>query len=434
MNLRMNSAVERLRASLFFVPMLGVVVAIALSQVGIAVDARFDTVKWPLALTSTVESARAVLETIASATITFAGIAFSISLLLIQLGSSQYSPRVVHTLFRDPFNKRIMGLVVGTFAYCLMVLRAVRSPLEQSGQPVIPNLSVLLAVLLGLATILAIVAFINHSAHSMDISEILERVSDEAITQIGREWPADDPGRQGGGDPAPASAPAHEIRVRCSGWVRQVDRAALLRCAPEGGVIWLETHPGRYAVVGTPLCVVSPPPADPAETERAIHAAVDIGKTRTMQQDVSFGLRQLVDVALKALSPGINDPTTAQDACFHASAVLAELLRRCPPSREETGEAGRRLVLGHQYTHRELVRLAFDEVRLAAASQPTMCISLLEALSLLDESLGAAGLGDRSAPLLEQARLVVSGCEAAGFLPQDLDRIHAAYAKRFGRG
>ena len=139
MSLRMNSAVERLRASLFFVPMLGVVVAIALSQVGIAVDARFDTVKWPLALTSTVESARAVLETIASATITFAGIAFSISLLLIQLGSNQYSPRVVHTLFRDPFNKRIMGLVVGTFAYCLMVLRAVRSPLEQSGQPVTPT-------------------------------------------------------------------------------------------------------------------------------------------------------------------------------------------------------------------------------------------------------------------------------------------------------
>ena len=90
-------------------------------------------------------------------------------------------------------------------------------------------------------------------------------------------------------------------------------------------------------------------------------------------------------------------------------------------------------MLGQQYTHGELVRLAFDEVRLAAASQPTMCIYLLEALSLLDESLRAAGVSDRSAPLLEQARLVVYGCEAAGFLPQDLDRIHAAYAKRFGR-
>ena len=141
-HLRLKTSLERVRASLFFIPMLGVVAAIVLSQVGIAVDDRFDTARWPLGLTSTVESARAVLSTIASATITFAGIAFSISLLLIQLASSQYSPRVVHTLFRDPYNKRVMALVVATFTYCLIVLRAVRSSLEQGGEPVIPNLSV----------------------------------------------------------------------------------------------------------------------------------------------------------------------------------------------------------------------------------------------------------------------------------------------------
>ena len=101
-----------------------------------------NTAELPLGLTSTVDSARAVLSTIAGATITFAGIAFSVSLLIIQLASSQYSPRVVHTLFRDPFNRRVMGLVVGTFTYCVIVLRSVRSPLEQGGQPIIPNLSV----------------------------------------------------------------------------------------------------------------------------------------------------------------------------------------------------------------------------------------------------------------------------------------------------
>ena len=426
--IRLSSYIERLRASLFFVPMLGVVVAIVLSQIGIALDTRIDSVSWPLGLRSTVESARSVLMTVVGATITFAGIAFSISLLLIQLGSSQYSPRVVHTLFRDPFNKRVMGLVVGTFTFCLMVLRAVRSPLEESGDPVIPNLSVSVAVLLGVATILAIVAFISHSAHSMDISEILKRVSEEALTQIRSEWSLDDPGVHESPDPTPAP-PTHKIRFNESGWVRQVDRAALLGCVPEGGVIWLETRPGRYAVACTPLCAVSPPPVDAGDIESAVRASIDVGETRTMQQDVSFGLRQLVDVALKALSPGINDPTTAQDAIFHATTVLGELLRRYPPPSEETGDGGRRLVFRHRLTHDELVRLAFDEVRPAAASQPTVCIYLLEALALLHESLRAAGLYDRVDLISEQAQLVVQGCEAAGLLPQDLDRVHAAYEK-----
>jgi uncharacterized membrane protein len=112
-----------------------------------------------------VDSARAVLGVIAGATIAFAGIAFSVSLLLISQSSSQYSPRVVHGLFRDPFNKRVMGVVIGTFTYCLVVLRAVRSPLDGVGNAVIPSLSIAVALLLGITTILSIVGFISHAAH-----------------------------------------------------------------------------------------------------------------------------------------------------------------------------------------------------------------------------------------------------------------------------
>ncbi len=124
MRLRLSSLAERLRASLFFVPLIAVVGAVALGLIGVALDGRLDrrAATLPLGLTSTVDSARVRLSTIAGATITFAGIAFSVSLLLIQQASSQYSPRVVHTLFRDPFNKRVMALVVGTFTYCLVVL------------------------------------------------------------------------------------------------------------------------------------------------------------------------------------------------------------------------------------------------------------------------------------------------------------------------
>ncbi len=431
MHVRLSSLSERLRVSLFFVPMASVVVAVVLAQVGILTDSRLDLSgpQLPLGVGSTVQSARAVLSTVAAATISFAGIAFSVSVLTIQLASSQYSPRVVHTLFRDPFNKRVMGLVVGTFAFCLVVLRAVRSSFEQNGTPVIPNLSVAVAVVLGVTAILALVAFIDHSAHTMDVSEILERVSTEALGHIRREWPLE----------APAVArrpvddrPSHVVRFTRTGWVQQIDVGALSDCATPGGVIHVSTRPGRYAVAGTPICAVVPRPDDPEATERRIRATVVTGATRTMQQDAPYGLRQLVDVALKALSPGVNDPTTAQDAIFHAASVLLELLRRSPPQSVRDSDDGRHVVLDQQYTHDEVVALAFEEVRLAAAGLPTVCVYLLEAMALIHESLTDAGRPAQAGLVAAQAGLVVAGCAAAGVLPVDLDHVRVAHGKRFG--
>ena len=119
---------DRLRSSLFFIPMLCVIGGVILGEAMLGVDALVTGIS--PRLTATVDSARTVLTTVAGATLTFAGIAFSVSLLLISLASSQYSPRVVHGMFRDPFNKRVMGLVIGTFTYCLVVLRAVRTAVE----------------------------------------------------------------------------------------------------------------------------------------------------------------------------------------------------------------------------------------------------------------------------------------------------------------
>jgi uncharacterized membrane protein len=126
MRLRLSRLTERIQVSLFFVPVVGVVISIIGAAVTIWIDSRLDLqgCDIPLGVTSSVASARAVLTTVAGATMTFASIAFSISLLIIQQASSQFSPRVVHTLFRDSFNKRVMGLVMGTFAYCLVVLRS----------------------------------------------------------------------------------------------------------------------------------------------------------------------------------------------------------------------------------------------------------------------------------------------------------------------
>ncbi len=318
MRLRLSAIGERLRTSLFVLPTAAVVLAIALAALTVTIDSRFDSVTTdlPLGFSSTVESARALLSTIAGATIAFAGIAISVSLLVIQMASSQYSPRVVHTLFRDPFNRRVMAAVVGTFTYCLIVLRAVRSPLEEGSDPVTPNLSVAVAVVLGILAILAVVAFIDHNAHAMDISEILERVKRESIAQINAEWEpvGGEPHSLGAPPEAVADGQSTVVRFHSSGWVQQIDTDVLMRCPPDGATITVLTRAGRYAIEGTALGTISPPMTDPGPVEDELRAAVVLGRTRTLQQDVSLGLRQLADVALRALSPGINDPTTAQDA------------------------------------------------------------------------------------------------------------------------
>jgi uncharacterized membrane protein len=424
---------ERIRMSLFFVPMVGVLTGLVGASVTIWIDSRLDLQggDLPLGVTSTVASARAVLTTVAGATISFAAIAFSISLLIIQQASSQFSPRVVHTLFRDPFNKRVMGLVMGTFTYCLVVLRSVRSLGESGGDVVIPNLSVAIALVLGIATIISIAAFLNHSAHSMDVSQILDRVETEAVGHVRREW---DVAESDQPSPEPITEPdhpAHIVRFDRAGWVQQIDTDALLECLPDETTSWVHTYPGRYAIRGAPLCTLSVVPEHIEATEQAILEAVSTGNTRTMQQDISFGLRQMADVGLKALSTGINDPTTAQDSIFHSAAVLAELLRRDPPPREHTDDRDRRVVLVEQPSGDDLVRLAFGELRRAAAMQPTVCVYLLEALHLLREGLDASGLSSRTAVLVEEARLVVAGCEAADLLPADLDEVRGAYDKRF---
>jgi len=432
--LRLSGWSERIRASLFFVPMLGVITAILAGFAGLAIDRNLERHRdLPLGLTSTVESARVVLSTIAGATITFAGVAFSISLLIIQLASSQYSPRVVHTLFRDPFNRRVMGLVVGTFTYCVIVLRSVRSPFEQGGEPVIPNLSVGVAVVLGIGTILAIVAFIDHSAHTMDVSEILERVGRESLDLIRREWSPVEAGRPRPQlDEAPAE-PGVTITFDTSGWVQQIDFDAMWHSLPAGTELRLETHAGRYAIEGTSIATLRPRPSELDEIERAVRAALVLGATRTMQQDVSYGLRQLADVALIALSPGINDPTTAQDAIFHSAAVLTELLRRDPPPAVWEGDDGTRVVVTQQPSHEDLVRLAFDETRRAAATQPAVCIYLLEALHLINEALRSAGLADRTAAPAEQAQLIAEGASVSSeLLTEDIQSVQTAYAERFG--
>jgi uncharacterized membrane protein len=439
--LRLAAVNERLRSSLFFVPMAYVGLGLLLGVLGVAVDRTIvdDGTDLPFGLTSTVDSARAVLGTVASATISFAGIAFSVSLLVIQLGSSQFSPRIVHGLLRDPFSKRIMGIVIGTFTFCLVVLRSVRGPLEEGGDPVIPNLSVGLAVLLGVVSILSTIAFIDHAAHAMDVTRILATGRSDGVGTVHRLW--DD----GEGEDRPVALdvddrtlrgdpPADHLVVTHAGdgWIQNMGLHDLCEAAPPGATIRLETEVGRYAIAGTPLCTIWPAPDDPDAAAERVRRAVVTGSSRTTEHDVGYGVRQLADVALRALSPGVNDPTTAQDALFHMGSVLRAVLEHEPPPLATQMEDDRVLLRPQRLDHAEMIDLAFDELRLAAAGQPTVCIYVLELAHLLDQVARDLGRDDARRAIRTQAALVRTNADDPDLGAHDADRIRDAHDRRFG--
>lgn len=425
MLVRLRAAWEGFRTNLFFVPLLFLLAATALAFVTITIDIelRSSDVRLPNLLRSTVDSARSLLVTVASATITVAGISFSISLLLIQLASSQFSPRVLHGFFRDSFTKRVLGLVVGTFAYCLLVIRSVRGPLEEDGAAIVPNISVFVALILGLLSILAIVAFINHSAHSMEVGEILRRISNDTQGQIARL--CEPIGKLEADDWQPPPTPPRQVdvyvvRARTDGWVQQIDPKGLLDAADDRGTVLLETRAGEFRIEGTALARIWPAPQDPERAEKEVREAIRLGRARSMQDDLAFGIRQIVDVALRALSPGVNDPTTAQESIVHLGAILRDLLTVDLPKTYHEDDRGRRLFRAKELTHADHVDLAFDEIRRSGSDQIAVAIALISVLGQLQRRLVDAGIEDRIAPLRRQAKLIVRNVTKTVPLPEDL--------------
>lgn len=426
---RTRALTEKLRTSFFFIPAVAVLLAFVTARLLVGVEAG-DWIG-----RSTVDSARSVLSTTAAATITFASITFSVSLLIMQQGSSQFSPRVIHGLVRDPFNRRVIALVVGTFTYCLVSLQRVRGPLADGGEEVVPDLAVTVGLLLGVLSVLAVVAAINHTSRKMDVSVILGGIVEQATTRPTGP-PTDDHIRIASvADwPTPGRQPVTVVRFDTDGWIQQIDLSGLLAAIAHGSTIRMDTEPGRYAIRSTPICTIWPavPQARLDQVTADVRRRVRVGPTRTMSDDPGYGIRQLVDVALRALSPGVNDPTTAQDAIFHLGTVLVDRLTSSRVPGAYRDEQARHLLTPHALTDADLAELAIAELRRSAADQPAVAVYLLQMIRLVLDAVTARGQADRAQALLEQAHPVVDAVNASG--ASDIDRRHVqrTYESLFG--
>lgn len=435
MMLRFSSLYERFRGSLFYVPALYVVIA----GIGAWVASNFDREyarelpHIPILLSTTVTSARSVLSTIAGATITVAGVMFSLTVIAVQLASSQFSPRVLRGLLRDRVSQHTIGITVATFTYCLLVLAGTRiGGVDAIGEEPLQNVSVTAAVALSLAAVLAIVAFLDHSARSMQVGEVIRRIAKETHEAARRRFP-----EHGESDPVsrpepPGRAPDLVVRSEREGWVQLIDMTAILDVLPSGSIGRVATRAGAFVIEGRPLVELWGEVDEPDDLVRALQRRFVIGDGRTMKQDVMFGVRQLVDIGLRALSPGINDPTTAIEVLYRLGGIVRELaLRDLFLGGLEDPEKDRALVQGDVLDLDDVVRYSFRQLRVVATSQPGVLKMLVRVLGEVTVELRRHGLDERIGPFREEARLALRALESHGHITEDVTPVRRE-AERYG--
>lgn len=318
----------RVRATFWFLPTVIVCTAVIIAFVAIEADARYVVSgaleSWPRIFGAGPSASRSLLNAVAGSMITVAGTVFSITLVALSLASSQYSSRVLRNFMRDRANQSVLGIFVGIFAYCLVVLRSIHG---EGDEAFVPSVAVFGGLVLGFGGIGVLVFFIHHIAQSIQASRIIEAVRAETFDAIGRLFPCqlepavDRPA-------SPVTTTWHEARrAGRGGYLQFVDYARLGELAAAHGVR-LEVHPrvGDYVLSGE--CLLSASPTAPEGLGDAVARCWSIGPQRTLEQDIGFGIRQLVDVALRALSPGVNDTTTAVMCIDASTAVLRHAVTR----------------------------------------------------------------------------------------------------------
>jgi uncharacterized membrane protein len=425
--LRYRAFREQAEESLLFLPVLMLAATILLGILLGELESRLaEDLPWPL--TFSVDGATTLLATIAGATITTAGVVFSLLVVSLQLASGQFSPRVLRSYWRDRFGKVLVGLLLSTFAYCVIVLARMHPDDERA-----PTLTVLFALALTLASVVAIVVYLDRISRQQYVGRIMSRVVAETLSLIA-ELPYGSRLGECVGIPVPAPDPDGlgtplVVRAHTDGWVRQISRRAVVNAVPPGSVVRIDTRVGSYLVRGTPLATIWPaPPEDEREAiGRLVAEAVVVGTARTMQQDIDFGLRQLNDIGLRALSAAINDQTTAIEVIVRLGSMMRPLLLAELPEQSLRDPQGRILLTPWDLDHLEYLHHAFDQVRIYGALHPQVQTALVRTLRMLKVSCETAGnRGAVVAALDEHLRLAILASTKAGMLPEDLARIEAA--------
>ena len=414
-----STILARLRAvadGFWLLPGSLAVAFVVLAEGLVAIDRRLGEDTLGFTFDGDASAARGVLETVAGSIITVAGVTFSLTIVVLSLVSGQFTPRSVPAFLADRINQTTAGAFIGVFTYCLLVLRTVRDPEDGGSEGFVPQLSVTVAVGLGVLAIALLLFFIHHLGVSIQASSIVTRVARQTLDRI-RQLP-----EEGAELPdEPAGEPA-VVRPAAPGFVRHValDR---LDDLDECEHVRLRVAPGDFVTEADALAHVWP--AGSAEDAAStIRGAISLGHERDLHQDPLYGIRQLAEIAMKALSPGVNDPSTAESAIGYLRAALEELaVRPLPPA------VVREQVAAPLRGFDDYVEGAFTQVALYAAADATVAVTLLNALARIAARAQERGFGDRVEVLARAANRAAEQALERARTDEERGRIRDALAR-----
>jgi len=386
------------RSSMWLVPMVCLIAGLALAVGTLALDRMTDYQLVPSSLTGTPSDAQTILSSFATALVSLTTLVLTVTLVAVQLAMGQFSPRIVGALLTDRWSQLAIGLFGASFLVVVLTLREIRG----SDTGTVPGASMVLSYVLMFASIVVLILFVHHAGQGLRVAGLIDLVGDRSREFIVREH----------GELPAVTGGAGEIVAERPGNVVRVDRLALVAAARQADCV-LELVPvmGDFVVGGAPLFRVHPgrrsratADRDAAERLRAsdVTRHVLLGSERIHTEDLAYGLRKLVDIAVRSIAQPFNDPTTTVQALHRLHDLLRQIARRPLPCGEHRDEDGVIRLVERTVSWDGYVRLAFDEVRLAGASEPQVTRKICAALV----DLKSVAPPDRQEPLDRQLRLL----------------------------
>lgn len=414
MNTRLRNLWDALNGSFWFIPALMTLAAGVISFILVALDQTLsDELAFLFGYTRGPEGARSLLSTVASSVITVAGVVFSITIAALSLASNQFGPRLLRNFMRDRGNQLVLGTFIATFMYCLLVLRTVNGSQENA---FVPHVSVTFAVLLAIASLAVLIYFIHHVATIIQAEQVVDTVSGELHHTIDHLFPEKlgEPPSEEKQDrarkedlPPDFETQSQPVKAEGEGYLQVIDTEKLMRLANEHDLVCrVNYRPGEFIIRRMELMQIWPGDKVDEDLSNQFRQAFILGAFRSITQDVEFAINQLVEVALRALSPGINDPFTAINCIDRLGAGLSHLGERALPSPYRYQDGKKLRVVAQSVTKAALVEQAFSQISEAASSHVVVITHLLELICQLvkhtdDKELQFALL--KQASLIERA-------------------------------
>jgi uncharacterized membrane protein len=391
---------DYLRSSLWFVPILCVLVGVGLSFATIAIDRSVGTVV-PRSLSGDPDAALAILTTVALSMVTLTGLVLTITMVVVQLAMGQFTPRVIRTILRDRPSQFAIGVFVATFAHAMLVMREVAAPSRSDPNGFVPGLAIVVAFILILISIMVLVSYVHHIGQSLRVASLIDSVGDDTRKLLFELYPDIDTGEQSATDgESPLDSLQQVVPAPSPGVLYKIEERELVEAAQSADVtIVILPQIGDFVPQGAPIFNVH---GGTVADGRRLLRAVALGRERTLHQDLGYGLQMLVDVAVRSLSKSMGDPTTAVQALDRLHDCLRQLIQRPFPSGHHLDSTGRLRLVVPKLTWQCYLDIVMDDLRHYAVSS----IQVTRRLVAMLEDLAIIAPAERRPPLDRQLELL----------------------------